>query len=379
MNDVLVLSNHYLTFVKDQFEVVSQRFGNINVLVNFHSYYSFFPDKKIDLKNIPLNINILQNPQFYLHFLGQYKLIGERHFKFAQKLVTQNNLKFDLIHSHFTWPSGYVGAKLKEKYNVPFVVTAHGYDIYDLPFKDDEWRSKIEYVLNSADAIITVSNSNLECIKNMDVKTPVKVLSNGYREDLFHPIDPYESRKLLSIPSDKKVILSVGNLEEVKGHKYLIEAISHVVKRRKDVICFIVGGGRLKTHLKKQIKSAGLQDHVKLVGGKPHNCVPIWMNACDVFVLPSLRESFGIVQIEAMGCGKPIVATCNGGSEEIITSEDYGLLCEPANPKDMADKILVALDKGWDNTEIEMYARKFRWEEVLKDVIRIYRGLGLEA
>ncbi|MGA9187610.1 MAG: glycosyltransferase family 4 protein, partial [Methanosarcina sp.] len=281
-------------------------------------------------------------------------------------------LQFDLIHSHFTWSSGYVGAKLKEKYDVPFIVTAHGYDIYTLPFKDDEWKSKIEYVLNSADAIITVSNSNLECIKKLDVKTPVTVLPNGYREDLFYPADLYKSRKLLSLPFDKKIILSVGNLDEIKGHKYLIEALSDIVKKRKDVICFIVGGGKLEGKLNKQIKSAGLQEHVKLVGGKPHNDIPIWMNACDVFVLPSLRESFGVVQIEAMACGKPVVATYNGGSQEIITSEEYGFLVDLANPKSLVENILTALDKKWDDKKIRNHAEQFTWRFISQEILKIY-------
>jgi len=109
---------------------------------------------------------------------------------------------------------------------------------------------------------------------------------------------------------------------------------------------------------------------------KPHAEIPIWMNACDVFVLPSLRESFGIVKIEVMACGKPVVATYNGGSEEIITSEDYGLLCEPANPEDLAEKILIALDKEWDDEKIRKYAERFTWEDIAKEIVKVYNTVG---
>ncbi|MBE9593771.1 MAG: glycosyltransferase, partial [Proteobacteria bacterium] len=97
---------------------------------------------------------------------------------------------------------------------------------------------------------------------------------------------------------------------------------------------------------------------------------------CDVFVLPSLRESFGVVQIEAMACGKPIVATRNGGSEEIITSEDYGLLCGPANPEELAEKILIALDKEWDGEKIRGYAERFRWENIVKEIVKVYKAVN---
>lgn len=116
----------------------------------------------------------------------------------------------------------------------------------------------------------------------------------------------------MSLDYNKKIILTVGNFVEVKGHKYLIEAMREVIKHKKNVHCLIVGSGKLKNKLEKQISKCGLKDHIKLVGREPHNQIPIWMNDCNVFVLPSLSESFGIVQIEAMACGKSVVVTYNG-------------------------------------------------------------------
>ena len=96
------------------------------------------------------------------------------------------------------------------------------------------------------------------------------------------------------------------------------------------------------------------------------------MNACDLFVLPSLSESFGVVQVEAMACGKPVVATRNGGSEEVITSDDYGLLVEPGDPDDLAEKILVGLDREWDREVILAYAERYTWENVAKEIVGVY-------
>lgn len=148
-----------------------------------------------------------------------------------------------------------------------------------------------------------------------------------------------------------------------------------IIKQRNDILCFIGGDGPLKKKLQKQIRKLNLQEHVKLLGPIPDDKLALWMNAADLFVLPSLSESFGVVQIEAMACGKPVVTTRNGGSEEIITSEDYGLLCEPANPQDLAEKILTALNKEWNREKIRKYAEQFDWKNIAKQIFKVYEDI----
>jgi len=252
------------------------------------------------------------------------------------------------------------------------VVTAHGYDIYSLPFRDNGWRKKIEYVLNTADHIITVSHSNLGCIKKLDISTPVTVIPNGFSSGLFYPRDPLECKKRLNLPQDKKIILSVGNLVPVKGQRYLIEAMQKIIRERKDILCVIVGSGKLRTKLERQIHSFGLDDYVLLAGGKPHDAIPLWMNACDLFVLPSLNEGNPTVMFETLGCGKPFVGTRVGGVPEVITSDDYGLLVEPADPEDLAEKIQVALDREWGRETILRYAERYAWENIAKEIMKVY-------
>ena len=203
------------------------------------------------------------------------------------------------------------------------------------------------------------------------ISAQVKHLAN-----LFYPRDVSECRKALNLPLDEKIILTVGNLEPVKGQKYLVEAVRRIVRERKDILCVIVGAGKLRTALERQIRSLGLEDYVVLAGGKPHDEIPLWMNACDLFVLPSLAESFGIVQIEAMACGKPVVATRNGGSESIIISDKYGLLCEPANPQDLSNTIIAGLSKRWDNNAIYDYAfSNYRWDFVALKTKKVYKDI----
>jgi glycosyltransferase involved in cell wall biosynthesis len=383
-NNILFITHSYNSFQKESINSLSGYFNHCSVLVRSNpiaeiSRYINIPylsrykiDYKIDLTDTPVNVKVWPTPILYAPIDSQYKKLGDKHFKAAENAIQKHNINFDIIHSHFSWSAGYAGAKLKEKYNVPFIVTAHGYDIYSLPFKDEEWKSKIEYVLRSADHIITVSKSNQECIKRLDVNTPVTVLPNGYRPDMFHPADAIQCRDKLGLSHDKKIIVTVGNLVEIKGHKYLIEAMKEVVKHRTDVVCYIVGGGGLQNKLQKQIDDSNLAEHVKLSGAKPHSEIPLWMNACDVFVLPSLNEGNPTVMFECLGCGKPFVGTKVGGVPEIINSDDYGLLVEPGDSQALADKIVFALDKDWDEGKIIKYSSRFTWEEITSKIIEIY-------
>jgi glycosyltransferase involved in cell wall biosynthesis len=94
-------------------------------------------------------------------------------------------------------------------------------------------------------------------------------------------------------------------------------------------------------------------------------------------VLPSLNEGNPTVMFECLGCGKPFIGTRVGGIPEIITSENYGLLCDPAKSVDLADNILLALAKEWDKGKIREYAEQFNWDVIVKNILGIYYKVGL--
>jgi len=384
IRNVLFLMNNYHVGLKDCIDIsapwytqgyVIFRYNIISEISTILPLKSLEPYRKselMDLRNKPQNLTIFPTGLFYLPTDNQYKKLGALFYRAARKKIMKNKLDFDIVHSHFLWPQGYAGARFKEEYGVPFVVTAHGYDIYSLPFKDEEWKKKIEDVLNTADHIITVSQSNLSCIKKLNTSSPVTVIPNGFRSDHFFPRDTSACRKMLNLPQDKKIILTVGIFEAVKGHKYLIEAMHAIISERKDVLCVIVGGGGLRTALERQVHALGLEDNVRLVDKKHHDEIPFWMNACDLFVLPSLNEGNPIVMFEALGCGKPFIGTKVGGVPEVISSDKYGLLVRPGDPGELAEKILMALDREWNREEILTYADQFTWENIVKEIMRVY-------
>jgi glycosyltransferase involved in cell wall biosynthesis len=384
--NVLIVSNNFPNqdntfpgniFVKEQVNYLKHYFDHVYVVSPVASGIEYLRSTRhcdYQFDNVQVFFpKYINNPLFWYCARSLWVALETRA---VMSLIEKEDLHFDLIHAHFSWPSGVVAVKLKQSYSVPVVITEHTSDTFINAVKA---RDKVFVdTWSKADKIIRVKKSDVSAFGRVNIPLQ-KIISipNGYDSKKFHPIDVQKCREVLNLPQDKKLILNVGNLyDEIKGHKYLIEAISKIVTKRKDILCVIVGAGKVRTALERQIRSLGLEDHVMLAGGRPYDEIPLWMNACDVFALPSLRESFGVVQIEAMACGKPVVATKNGGSEEIVTSDDYGLLVEPANPEDLAKKILVALDREWNREAVLANAKQYTWECVVKDVMKVYRSLN---
>lgn len=389
--NLLIISDRYphekdsisSSFVKGQVDCLRKYFKNIYVISltpfvpQCLSSFSFMNPRwqrdafAHDYKYY--NIEVYFAKHFTLPFEFSRKRRGDKAFKIVDEIIQDKKIDFNLIHAHFAYPSGYVGAKLKEKYNKPLVITGHGHDVYSMPFKSNEWTIKIKKVLDISDHIITPSKSNFDRLMQIGVSADkISVIPNGYDQTIFNRISMNDARRKLNIPFEKKVILSVGNLELEKGHRYLVGAMNHISKRRNDIVCFIVGSGSQKKELIGIINHLNLDNFVKLVGPKPHDEIFIWMNSCDVFVLPSLMESFGIVQLEAMACGKPVVATYNGGSEEILINEKIGFLVDPKDEDGLAKAILRALEIEWDTESISDYARTFTLDNIAERIVKIY-------
>jgi len=145
-----------------------------------------------------------------------------------------------------------------------------------------------------------------------------------------------------------------------------------VIKKYKNVLCVIVGGGVLRDKLEKQVSNMGLSDFILFAGEKKHGEIPLWMNACDIFVLPSLNEGNPTVMFECLSCGKPFVGTEVGGIPEVIISGDYGLLCKPGEPLELARQLSAALGIIWDNKSIKDYAEQYTWKNIARKHVNIY-------
>jgi len=383
-NDFPTKNNEYtgLIFVKEQVKELSKLVDEINVVVPIPRGIEKFREHQYGVKSIRYenytmegNVNVYfvkyWNPLFPVTFYKFRKewLYLER--RAVMRFLKEKGIKFDIIHAHYSWPCGALGVKLKEKHHFPLVITEHTHITLRKRIRNND--KLLKWIWRNTDALIRVNKLDIDMIQNFEPTLKVYYIPNGYTPRRLPHIEKEYARKQINVPLNKKVLFSLGRLLDYKGHKYLIKAMSIVGKERDDVMCFIGGSGPLRTKLQEQIDRLGLQDHVKLLGFVPDDQLALWMNAADIFVLPSLSEGNPTVMFEALGVGLPFVGTTVGGIPEIITSKDYGLLCPPADPKCLAEKILIAFEKEWDKEKIRKYAEQFTWENIAKRVLDVYR------
>jgi glycosyltransferase involved in cell wall biosynthesis len=284
--------------------------------------------------------------------------------------MKNNVINFNLVHTHFL-ENGLIGTVLKEEYNAPLIITGHGGDVYDVPFRSKWYNNISRYIISNANEVITVSNYNADKLLKLGAsKKHLHVIPNGY-SDMFKPTSKRNTRSILKLPSNKKILLSVGNLVKIKGYTYLLDAMYKLCKIRKDVILIVIGSGYLKNDLEKKVKLLGLTHNVNFIGPKKHEEIPLWMNSCDLFILPSLAEGFPTVIPEALACGKPVIASSVGGIPEIINSS-VGLLIQPKNIDLLSDAIVQGIDKVWNYDFITSYSSRYSWKVLANNLLQVY-------
>jgi glycosyltransferase involved in cell wall biosynthesis len=299
------------------------------------------------------------------------KMLFDFRFSAVRRLIKRENLHFDIIHAHFTWPSAAIAVRLKEEYHVPVIATLHEDSVWlneEIAMKDP----RITGAWEKADALIRVNKKELPLLLRYNQYT--FTIANGF-SSAFHPRDIHECRKILNISQGTKMIFSLSPLIERKGYYYLIEAMEQIVKKYPSVVCYIGGFGPKRANLEAQIHHRNLGDHVILLGFVPEGQISYWINSADIFVLPSLSEGNPTVMFECLGCGTPFIGTSVGGIPEIIQSNDYGYVCKPADSDDLARVLILALEKSWDRKTISRYAQQFSWDSIGLKLLNVYRRL----
>lgn len=285
-------------------------------------------------------------------------------FKKNAKKALENLIEhedIDIIHGHYLFPAGAAAVEVGKKHNIKTYVTAHGSDMFELYKHQPLMRSTVKKVLKDADGVFAVSNAlRHEIIATgvVGIAAKTKLSWNSVDVNKFSAKDNDSFKNEFNL-TDKPIVLFVGNLIKRKNVDSLLRAkkVAH-----SDYYLVIVGDGPLLDKLKKKVSEENIPD-VIFTGSR--NDVENIIPSCDVLVLPSFSESFGLVLIEALACGKPVIGSDVGGISEIITG-DVGLLVNPNKVSSIAKAIDTVINDEDLRLILSMNARNraFDFSEV---------------
>lgn len=280
-----------------------------------------------------------------------------------------SEFKPDIIFGFFAYPYGFASVLLAKVFKLPVFVSCRGSDINWLA-RSFIRRKLIAWSLRRCQKVIAVSRALKKAIVELGVpEDNVVVVPNGIEVERFYQMDKREARKRLDLDADRRLAVCVSRLSFEKGIDILVESFTHLKDENVDLV--VVGDGAQENELLQLAEKCGLNGRVRFVGAKPHDEVPVWINASDLVVLSSRTEGHPNVLLEALACGRPVVGTNVGGVPEIITSDDIGYTVEAEDPAALAEGIKRALARDWDSEKLCEVARARTWDNVAKDLLEL--------
>ena len=264
----------------------------------------------------------------------------------------------DLVLSYWMYPDAFGAMLVARRAGIPLVAGARG---SDLRVRDPVSRMLTRPVVAAAERLLVVSE-DLGRIAVRDYGADarrVRAIGNGCDARLFRPCDRPAARAGLGVPPGARLVLYVGRLVAAKGLHELLEAMAALSPSVPGLHLALLGEGPLEAALRRRIAALpGL--HVTLAGAQPPEAVARWMAAADVVTLPSHSEGHPNVLVEAMACGRPVVATRVGGIPEVVDPSS-GILVPPHDPPALRRGLAQALARQWDEDSISRrYARDWR-------------------
>jgi teichuronic acid biosynthesis glycosyltransferase TuaC len=277
----------------------------------------------------------------------------------------------DLILNYWVYPEGYAAVRLGRRLAKPVIVSSRGSDL--LRIGDGVTRHLVKTTVKAADRVLTVSRQLRDRAVEWGADPQrTRVIPNGCDREVFDYRDREEPRRLLGVSADEKVIVFAGWLDASKGMRELLEAFRVVsVDPKTTLVC--IGEGKMAAAIRVFAGQHQLQTRIRLEGKRSASEVAQWMNAGDVFCLPSHSEGCPNVVVEAISCGCPVVATDVGGIPDLISGK-HGILVPPRDAGKLAEALQTALARSWDRKEISRQSQR-GWEQVAAETFAVCEEL----
>lgn len=272
----------------------------------------------------------------------------------------------DAVLSYWLFPDAFGAMLAARRAGVPFLAGARG---SDLRVRDPVTRRLTRPVVRAARRLLVVSD-DLGRVATRDYgadPSRIRVIANGCDAAIFHPGDRAAARRALDIGDDDELVVYVGRLVPEKGLRELLDAVQRLRPARPRLRLALVGEGPMQAELAERLR-LDPQLPVRLAGAQPPADVARWMTAADTVTLPSYSEGHPNVLVEAMACGRPVVATPVGGVPEVV-DDSVGVLVAVRDAEALATGLATALDRDWDEAALaRRYSRD--WRQVAQDTLR---------
>jgi len=294
----------------------------------------------------------------------------------------ENDLRYDLVFSHY-WLSGCVGKYLQQWWHVPHITMFHtlGAIKNAIGIGEDEPELRIETERDLARTchriIASTQREKKELVSHYGSSPEqIGVVPCGVNLELFQPMDKGMARQHIGLPNGN-IILFVGRIEPLKGVDQLLKAVSHLPNSQEPRLV-IIGGDEQSQHEVEKLQALSralhIQDSVDFLGMVKYEQMPYFYDAADVCVVPSYYESFGLVALESLACGTPVVASDVGELKSIIRQGETGYVVDDNTPRELAIKIALLLSRPDRDSEFALSIResvnRFSWPNIAKTIVR---------
>ena len=303
--------------------------------------------------------------------------------------ASREGIDYDVVHSHY-WLSGQVGIQARQAWGVPHVTTFHTLgavkNLLCANATESETRIAAERrLVESCDRILVTSRremQNLRCHYRASVDK-LAVVPCGVNLGLFRPVAKPAARRRIGVALQDRLVLYVGRFAPEKGLDRLLAAVA-CLKHFPRLRVMIVGGDGegdpAHRRMRQLCRAAGIDERVTFAGRVDQTVLPQYYSAADLLVLPSVYESFGMVALEALACGTPVVATRVGATDDLIRQEATGRLVKSDSARSLADAIAAVLSQNEQRPEVARRSVwRYDWSRVAEEVLAVYRDSRMAA
>jgi D-inositol-3-phosphate glycosyltransferase len=309
----------------------------------------------------------------------------------VQRFRALMGVSYDLIHSHY-WLSGRLGLLFADHWGVPLVSTFH--TLAQLKNRVAESAAEREQTVRyeierrtmaGSDRVVALTAiDRQQIIRHYETHSPIDVIPGGVDLDRFSPLARAQARATLGMKPNQNVVLFVGRIQRLKGLEVLVRAFARLADL--DARLLVVGGqpgtspeSREISRLQHLVTRLGIADRTDFVGAVAHEQLPLYYSAADVTVMPSSYESFGLVAVESLACGTPVVATRVGGLTSIVHDGETGLLVPWRDAEMFAESLRRVLEDTALRQRLARNARAsvlgYAWDRIADEHLTLYEDV----